>query len=414
MDSKVNLSQLTDLFSKDSSLGKGASSTFVKAFFDTIVEEVSAGGQVRIKGLGTFKQITISDRESVNVNTGERIVIPGHTKVSFTPDSELKELINKPFANFETVVLDAPESNAAIQSVPQVDEEPEPELRQLEPAMKQEESDEHLQSPADANDTVSDTVSVTIPVAEAVENTQNVSDIVPVIERKQSETSDSGNDYHKKKNRRSVGKIVSTVLGIILVLLVITYCIWPLNLLHLMRVEMESLEKSENNTEKLVVMPENNENDDINVIAEGSVVESFNSEIEETNEVQAVIATEPEKTADAAKVSTQSKDMKVSQSANVEDKPVTASLEQSGSFKLTSADEAKSLADITVSDTISYRMTGTLAVHTLSSGETLTKVALQYYGTKKLWPYIAAYNHISDVNKVYGGMKIKVPVLQNK
>ena len=60
---------------------------------------------VKIKGLGTFKLVDVDSRESVNVNTGERFQIKGHTKVSFTPDTNLRDTINKPFAHFETVVL---------------------------------------------------------------------------------------------------------------------------------------------------------------------------------------------------------------------------------------------------------------------------------------------------------------------
>lgn len=58
-----------------------------------------------MKGLGTFKIVEVRDRESVNVNTGERVVIEGHGKVSFTPDAVMKDLVNRPFAQFETVVL---------------------------------------------------------------------------------------------------------------------------------------------------------------------------------------------------------------------------------------------------------------------------------------------------------------------
>ena len=60
---------------------------------------------MKIKGLGTFKLVDVDSRESVNVNTGERFQIKGHTKVSFTPDTNLRDTINKPFAHFETVVL---------------------------------------------------------------------------------------------------------------------------------------------------------------------------------------------------------------------------------------------------------------------------------------------------------------------
>ena len=74
-------------------------------FFEIIEEELLKGEQVKVKGLGVFKTVKVEERESVNVNTGERIKINGYVKISFTPDAALKETINKPFAAFETMVL---------------------------------------------------------------------------------------------------------------------------------------------------------------------------------------------------------------------------------------------------------------------------------------------------------------------
>lgn len=78
---------------------------FVDAMFDTIKEGVEHEGIVKIKGFGTFKIIGVEARESVNVNTGERVMIESHGKITFTPDSMMKELVNKPFSQFETVLL---------------------------------------------------------------------------------------------------------------------------------------------------------------------------------------------------------------------------------------------------------------------------------------------------------------------
>lgn len=78
---------------------------FVSAFFDLINEGLHREKAVKVKGLGTFKVIDVRERESVNVNTGERVVIESHGKITFTPDSVMRDLVNKPFAQFETVVL---------------------------------------------------------------------------------------------------------------------------------------------------------------------------------------------------------------------------------------------------------------------------------------------------------------------
>lgn len=78
---------------------------FVALMFDTIRDGVERDGMVKVRGFGTFKIIGVEARESVNVNTGERVTIESHGKVTFTPDATMKELVNKPFSQFETVIL---------------------------------------------------------------------------------------------------------------------------------------------------------------------------------------------------------------------------------------------------------------------------------------------------------------------
>lgn len=86
-------------------LSKADAEAFVSTFFDTINEGLNLDKAVKVKGLGTFKVIDVKGRESVNVNTGERVMIEGHGKITFTPDTIMRDLVNKPFAQFETVVI---------------------------------------------------------------------------------------------------------------------------------------------------------------------------------------------------------------------------------------------------------------------------------------------------------------------
>lgn len=79
--------------------------TFVAMVFDVVNEGLQKDKLVKVKGLGTFKVAAVKDRESVNVNTGERVLIEGHDKITFTPDAVLRDFVNKPFAQFETVVV---------------------------------------------------------------------------------------------------------------------------------------------------------------------------------------------------------------------------------------------------------------------------------------------------------------------
>lgn len=105
MEGKVLLQDLAQSLAAKRNAQRKDVEAFMKAFFETIREGILQDKIVKIKGLGTFKMIDVQDRESINVNTGERIMIPGHSKISFTPDNELKDQVNKPFALFQTVII---------------------------------------------------------------------------------------------------------------------------------------------------------------------------------------------------------------------------------------------------------------------------------------------------------------------
>ncbi|UYU60676.1 HU family DNA-binding protein [Bacteroides thetaiotaomicron] len=105
MNERLTIQDLIDLLAAKHSMTKKDAEAFVKEFFLLIEQALENEKNVKIKGLGTFKLVDVDSRESVNVNTGERFQIKGHTKVSFTPDTNLRDTINKPFAHFETVVL---------------------------------------------------------------------------------------------------------------------------------------------------------------------------------------------------------------------------------------------------------------------------------------------------------------------
>lgn len=102
---KLSVAALVELLIRKRSLKRAEAERFVDTIFDIIKEGLEEDKIVRIKGLGTFKIIGVDARESVNVNTGERVIIDSHSKITFTPDNTMKELVNKPFSQFETVVL---------------------------------------------------------------------------------------------------------------------------------------------------------------------------------------------------------------------------------------------------------------------------------------------------------------------
>ena len=134
--SKISLSDLAQRLAEKSGISLQDAELFIRKMFDVANEGLQSDKLVKMKWLGTFKVMAVKDRESVDVNTGERIIIEGRDKISFTPDSILKEIVNKPFAQFETVVVndgvdfdeidrkfenaeeDGPVSDSTLESVP--------------------------------------------------------------------------------------------------------------------------------------------------------------------------------------------------------------------------------------------------------------------------------------------------------
>ena len=134
--SKISLSDLAQRLAEKSGISLQDAELFIRKMFDVANEGLQSYKLVKMKWLGTFKVMAVKDRESVDVNTGERIIIEGRDKISFTPDNILKEIVNKPFAQFETVVVndgvdfdeidrkfenaeeDGPVSDSTLESVP--------------------------------------------------------------------------------------------------------------------------------------------------------------------------------------------------------------------------------------------------------------------------------------------------------
>lgn len=164
---KISLPELASTLQERRQLNKKEASQFVNEMFRIIQESLDQDKLVKVKGLGTFRIIDVEDRESVNVNTGDRVLIEGHGKITFTPDALMKELVNKPFSQFETVVLndgvdfddvtldentiaepapDAPAIEASAPEAPAIDG-PAPSERSSEPISEL--SSEAIPEPAD-------------------------------------------------------------------------------------------------------------------------------------------------------------------------------------------------------------------------------------------------------------------------
>lgn len=159
---KISLQELAEFMTAaDETLDKKTCEAFARTLFEVVEEALLSDKFVKVKGFGTFKLVAVSDRESVNINTGERFQIEGHTKVSFIPDNTLKEEINRPFAHFETIDLSDETEQAELDAI---------DAAAAEEALENEEAEETVEE-------VAEEMPATEPTEEVVE--EEVKEEVP-------------------------------------------------------------------------------------------------------------------------------------------------------------------------------------------------------------------------------------------
>lgn len=381
MAKRYNLSQLTDAFATQTGMSKTDSERFIKSFFDMISDGLMVNGRVKIKGLGTFRVVQVKDRESVRVNTGERFVIPGYRKVAFTPDNSLKESINKPFSAFETVILTDTQAGL-LETV----DEPESKAAEKRPADAAKAAES---SAVQRSEAASEPVSAQEPVTKKASKQESKPTSKSKPKSKSEKIRKTGEkipakagepqvkEITRKRGTRLILKFLLWILAILLVLLVLTYLFWPLlGQKFFKQFDIESRRK----TDRIETVIDQDAGD---VTLQPGAESMEPAGVEPTEEAE-----QPEQ--------------------------IRSSSTPSAVFRLNVADQNKDLADFTAADTVNYRMTGTMSTHYVKSGETLTRIALNYYGTKKLWPYIAAYNKMSNYNALRIGRKLLIPVLEAK
>ena len=363
MDNKINLSQLADLLSQAGGMSKSASEQFVKNFFDIISQNVLTDGLVKVKGLGTFKLLDMEDRESVNVNTGERFTIEGHQKISFTPDADLKERINKPFAAFETVEISEEQANEIAKMDAEADA-PKADAPKAETSKKEASKKEAAKKEVARKD-------------------------APAVK-----------DVTQKKSTRIILKAALWLCCIVVILFVGGYVFWPL-------IGSKLLELSDRYI---------TDGKEIEMISDStSTAQPYKTEPVKADPVKAEpVKTEPVKAEPVKAEPAKAEPVKTTPAKAEPVKAEPAQAIKTLKVKLTASDEAKDLSEFTRDDVVNYVIDGDLDLYTLQKGETLTQVALKYYGSKKLWPYIVKYNNISDPGKLQPGARIRVPVLKSK
>lgn len=455
---KISLSNIIEGVATRSGLSREASDNFMHAFVETIEKGLQEDGIVKIKGLGTFKLQEVNDRGSVDVNTGERIVIKGYRRVTFTPDSAMKEFINRPFAHFEPTELNDgyPLEEETIEQDNSSDENEEPEIAVVEePAeeivtnVTEEEVGNTVPEVIDETiENTGDIVGKTIVAEEEVEAIPAIEERLPEIEETAEETAEdivgepveetgevATEEATEEKTEKAEESIESTeqpdpiteethqpkprrrkrrggCLWLILLLLIAfaAYFLCTHGIVF-----DEPVSKSEVDEQADITVKSNLEEE---LKAEFGDESKAETQPEKKEEEVKPIATEPKPEAPAIGQSPQADTVEKVQS-KVTESPAPQTVEPSKptapiflEVKLTESLASKPLKNITLADTTDYTIEGTLVTHELKSGETIIQLAKKYYGEKCLWPYIVKHNQMKDYNNLAIGQKINIPILK--
>ena len=445
MSEKLNHSDISALLAKEAGLSVSKADFFTKALFDIIIEGLEQDGIVKINGLGTFKVTDVADRSSVNVNTGEKIEIKGHRKLTFVPAESLKECVNRPFAMFEPVEIDdnyqdesddeangsdavseessenmhAPFNAAEVEEeMPLEDEErgdDEPKAAiTIEEEQVREEDDNVVSNVADpiaseeelrveVEEEEEDTAAVEPTLDETTDEvamgdysddvTEETRDEEPLNEeragsdniKENSQTSENTataqpddateNDAAPVKKRNNIWRfaiyfIIGAVCGFVAIKM------------------MGRNHASDETSEEIAV----------NIVSSQEV-------IAETKNEPAVIIEDSVASATTAEPATPIEEIKASNEG-----------EDYAAYSFILVDElaARSDRDITDADTTLYVAEDDIAVHVVAEDERLAKIAYDYYGSRKLWPYIAKHNNLKKPYGIAVGMELSIPKLQPK
>lgn len=171
--SKFSLNSLAAKFASKSGISQTEAELFIRKMFEVCNQGLETDKQVKMRWLGTFKVTAVKDRESVDVNTGERILIEGRDKISFTPDNILKEIVNKPFAQFETVVVN---DDVDFDSIDEKYQMKEVEASSIETS-NEEKASMPISSEAEASASMSSEKEASVPMSSEAEVSSQVSSV---------------------------------------------------------------------------------------------------------------------------------------------------------------------------------------------------------------------------------------------
>ena len=440
MNEKLNIQNLTDELAENYNINRKDAEVFIKEFFSVIEEGLEKDKYVKIKGFGTFKLIEVDSRESVNVNTGERFEIQGHSKVTFTPDSNIKEAVNKPFSPFQTVVLaegvnvDAPEENlidALSDDIPDeesvaeesVAEEPNP---VIEETVAEEPTPVIEETVAEEPTTViEETVAEErTPVVEesVVEEQPAKVEILPIFDDEAIKTKDQPVSHQQEvmalklseEKRKEISKkadhsstpylMFLAVLTIMVCLGVVAYIYYP-DLVEddvpiTPRPSYINTQKQE--AESTVVAP-----------VDATEITTASDSIAAAAEVQAQPEVLPKKEV-AAPVAV--REESVPKTATQSAIPVATQSQTTNKTVVNQTSQTtKPTVTIKVGNT-EYIVDGEITTHVLEKGETLFALSRKYYGKNAMYICIIEYNKdvIKNPDNVPSGTRLRIPKLVKK
>lgn len=426
---KVSVAWIAEAIAGKHGLTQKDAEQFVATFFDLINEALHEEKMVKVKGLGTFKVIDVRERESINVNTGERVVIESHGKISFTPDPIMRDLVNKPFAQFETVMLnddvDIEELNAVsvdeeplaiVDEQPQeVEEEPNvaaagPEVVDEQPLMNEDQSQEEtVPQPQEVEEPIVDVVGQTVeeepeqvveeelPV-EAEEQPQQAMEteaaLMPVeaspvddepqpeeesspVEEEPLAAQDEDDEEEEKPSsffeRHETLLLTLSHLFVAAIALAIGYIIGMQHFDMDRPVVQETVVDSTARVSKTVVKP----------AAKDSVKDTVKEKAQQVKEDKHLLKEE-----------------------DVVNVPAAATHDQSAT-----ANDSKQLATANAMvKTGAYRIVGTAKTITVKKGDTMERLSRLYLG-EGMSCYIQLHNGVAEVSE---GMRLKIPKLELK
>lgn len=365
MEERINLQDIARKVGEARGLSQAESDAFVRTWMALMEEALETDHVVKIKGLGTFKRIEVESRESVHVNTGERIRIESHHKLSFVPDPWMREQINRPFSHFETVILN---EGVNFEDVPVLSYEEEAE-------------EGETVSPLLSNPTAS--VEVT-PESPALVEEEEIQEELPVQPSPvdpveiESVSCEPGNSTTLpcRHTRWRVWVACLAVAGF----LGTAVAAWQ-------------FAQSTDSFAESASVPSNGK---VNVHAE----------VPHTT-VEEVVSRWPEKASEQQK-----EDLMVDEDASAVSVETRVAIDTTKTI----ISGVRKGRETVVADSTSYVIVGTMATHRIQSGETLTMISRRFYETKDLWPYLVMHNRdvVKNPNQVPVGTCLRIPALRDR